>query len=450
MNAFQSTSFQQSRPRVAIVGAGFAGLNAARALGDAPVEVVLIDQKNYHNFQPLMYQVATAGLGPDDIVHPLRDIFQKNKNVRFLLGTVEDVHLEEQQLALEDGPPVAYDYLILAAGAITSYFGVDGAAEHAFSMKTVPQAVHLRNHILYQFERCERDSDEAGEGALTFVLVGAGPSGVELAGQLAELSQRVLLDDYRHIDPRQARIVLLEMVPHVLPGYDSSLQGYTQRELERRGVEVRTETTVASVRPEAVELENGETIPAQTLIWTGGVQAHPLANAVGTEQSKGGRLLVEQDLSLPGHPDVFVAGDLSACEDEAGEYYAQLATVAIQQGRHAAKQVLRQVEGKSREPFDFEDPGIMATIGRASAVAQFPGGLRLRGFVAWLLWAFVHVYQLVGFENRLRVFMDWVYNYLTFDFNNRFILDDAPSVQRQEAQDDGKDQASSSSVQSHS
>lgn len=445
MNDRTNTSLQRRRPRVAIVGAGFAGLNAARELADAPVEVVLIDRKNYHNFQPLMYQVATAGLGPDDIAHPLRDIFHENRNVRFVLGTVEDVHLEEKQLALEDGPPISYDYLILAAGAVTTYFGVDGAREHSFPMKTVPEAIQLRNHILYQFERCERDAESAGEGALTFVLVGAGPSGVELAGQLAELTQCVMRDDYRQLDPGKARIVLLEMVPNVLPGYESSLQGYTQKELEQRGVEVRTETTVASVTPEAVELESGETIPTQTLIWTGGVRAHPLADAVGTEQTKGGRLVVEPDLSLPGHPEVFVTGDLSACEDEAGEYYAQLATVAIQQGRHSAQQVLHERKGRSREAFEFSDPGIMATIGRTAAVAQLPGNIHMRGLTAWLLWAFVHIYQLVGFENRLRVFANWVYNYLTFDFNNRFILDDAPDFHRRRKNENETAQVSASS-----
>lgn len=417
------------RPRVAIVGAGFAGLQAAKALADAPVDVTLVDRNNYHKFQPLLYQVATAGLEPDEIVHPVRDVFRTNRNVRFLLGSVRAVDAESRCLRMENGPPIPYDYLILAAGAVTNYFGVEGAAEHGFAMKTVPEALHLRNHVLRQFERYERDPDSAGEGALTFVLVGGGPTGVELAGQFMELFRCVLRADYRRVDTTKARVILLEMLPDLLPAYARPLQDYTRAELEERGVEVRTGTTVERVTPEAAHLKSGEVVPTRTLVWAAGVQANPLAGTVGTEQARGGRLVVEDDLSVPGHPEIFAVGDVSGGQGEEGEMYVQLATVAIQQGRHAGQQVLRRVEGRATERFVFNDPGIMATIGRSAAVAQFPNGLRLKGSVAWLIWAFVHIYQLVGFRNRFDVFLNWVYNYVTYDFNARLIMDVVPAVE---------------------
>ena len=429
-----SSTTSKRRPRVAIVGAGFAGLNAAKVLASAPVEVVLVDRDNYHNFQPLLYQVATSGLDPDEVVHPIRDIFHRRKNVRFLKGIVESIDREKEHLLIEDGPSVSYDYLILATGAVPSYFGIEGAEEHALPMKSVPDAIRLRNHILNQFERCERDGLEAtGEGALTFAIVGGGPTGVELAGQLSELFQRVLREDFRSIDPGKAQIVLLEMLPDLLPAYGEPLQHYTRSALEQRSVEVRTETAVAKVEsdppgPKRIHLDSGEVLPAQTLIWTAGVRAHPLADTLGAKQQKGGRLVTEADLSLAGTPNIFVAGDMCGAESGEGEMYAQLATVAIQQGRHAARQVLRRSRGEPTEPFAFTDPGTMATIGRSDAVAQLTENLHVRGFTAWLLWAFVHIYQLVGFQNRLSVFASWIYNYLTYDFNARIIMDAAPAA----------------------
>lgn len=412
------------RPRVVVVGAGFAGLEATKVLAGAPVEVTLIDRNNYHKFQPLLYQVATAGLEPDEIVHPVRDILGRRRNVRFLMGTVARVDRARREVVLAEGTAVPYDHLILAAGATTSYFGIPGAAEHAFPMKTVPEALHLRNHILRRFEHAERD--DAPEGALTFVVVGGGPTGVELAGQLAELFQRVLRKDYRHVDTARARVVLVEMLPELLASYAPSLRAYTRRALEGRGVEVRTGTRVARVTPEAVVLEGGERIPTQTLIWAAGVKASPLADAVGTPQAGGGRLQVAPDLSLPGHPEVFAVGDLCGATDADGEAYPQLATVAVQQGRHAARQVLRRARGQATQPFRYTDPGTMATIGRSDAVAQLAGGVRLKGFVAWLMWAFLHIFKLVGFRNRVDVFLNWVYNYATYDFNARIIMDVVP------------------------
>lgn len=429
------------RPHVVIVGAGFAGLQALKHLGGAPVNVTLVDRNNYHKFQPLLYQVATAGLEPDEVVHPVRDLVRTHDNAQFIMGSVQSVDRANRRLHMQSGPSLSYDYLILAAGATTSYFGVEGAEEHGFSLKGVPEALHLRNHVLRQFERYERSPDTVEEGAMTFVVVGGGPTGVETAGQLSELFQRAIRSDYRRIDTSEARVVLLEMLPHLLPAYDAPLREYTRERLEDRYVEVRTEATVDRVTPDAVHLERGETIPTQTLIWAAGVQAHPLAESVGTEQTKGGRLVVEDDLSVPGHPELFVVGDMSGGRDDEGEMYAQLATVAIQQGRHAARQVLRRVEGRSTEPFQFDEPGIMATIGRNAAVAQFPNGIRLKGFVAWLMWALVHIYQLVGFRNRFDVFLNWIYNYITYDFNARLIMDVIPAAEEpmvQYARSDGQ------------
>ena len=427
------------RPHVVIVGAGFAGLQAAKQLAGAPVDVTLVDRNNYHKFQPLLYQVATAGLEPDEVVHPVRDIVRKHDNVQFLLGTVRSVDRESRHLQMESGPPIPYDYLILAAGATTSYFGVEGAEQHGFTLKGVPEALYLRNHVLRQFERYERDPESADEGTLTFVVVGGGPTGVEMAGQMAELFRCVLRSDYRRVDTSEARVVLLEMLPDLLPAYDAPLQRYTRTELEERGVEVRTETTVERVTSDAVHLKRGEVIPTHTLVWAAGVQAHPLAGTVGAEQNRAGRIIVEDDLSVPGQPELFVVGDMSAGRDREGEMYAQLATVAIQQGRHAARQVLRQRAGQPTEPFRFEDPGIMATIGRNAAVAQFPNGIRLKGFLAWLMWAVVHIYQLVGFRNRFDVFLNWVYNYITYDFNARLIMDVVPAAEEPMKQYTGPD-----------
>lgn len=421
------TTAAPRRPRVVIIGAGFGGLNAAKALAGQPVDVVLIDRNNYHKFQPLLYQVATAGLEPDEIVHPIRDVFRKHPNIRFQLGTVRAIDKANRQVHLNTGPPVAYDSLIVAAGATTNYFGVEGAEAHALPMKSVPDALHLRNHILRCFERAERDPERMPEGLLNFVIVGGGPTGVELAGQMMELFRCVMRDDFRSIDTHGARVILVEMLPEVLAAYAEPLRAYTRQALEKRGVEVRTGTTVARVTADAVHLKGGERLPTHTLIWAAGVKAAPLAGQLGTPQQRGGRLVVEDDLSLPGHPEIFAIGDVGGGADAAGEMYAQLATVAIQQGRHAARQVQRRARGEATAPFAYTDPGIMATIGRNDAIAQLPGGLRIKGFIAWLMWAGIHIAKLVGFRNRLDVLVNWVYNYITYNFSARLILDVVPT-----------------------
>ncbi len=420
------TSNNTPRPRVVIVGAGFGGLRAAKGLANAPIDVVLVDRVNYHNFQPLLYQVATAGLEPDEIVHPVRDIIRHKKNVSFQLGTVRAVDKENRRLIMEDGPAIPYDYLILAAGSMTNYFGIPGAEEFAFPMKTVTAALHIRNHVLRQFERAERDPEWAGEGALNVVIVGGGPTGVELAGQFAELFHKVLKDDFRRIDPRKGRVILVEALPGLLTAFDKDLGDYARRVLEERGVEIRTDTTVERVTYDAVHLKGGERIPANTLIWAAGVRAHPIAETVGTPQGKGGRLITENDLSLPGHPEIFAIGDINGLMDPQGRPYPQLATVAIQQGEHAARQIRRRLQGQPTEPFAYDDPGTMATIGRNAAIVQLPGGLKFKGFVAWLMWALIHIYKISGFRNRVDVFANWVYSYVTYDFSARLIMDVVP------------------------
>lgn len=417
------------RPRVVIVGAGFAGLNAAKVLADTAVDVILIDRNNYHKFQPLLYQVATAGLEPSEIVHPVRDLFRKHTNVSFHLGVVTGIDKDARTVEMSEGPPVRFDFLLIAAGAYTNYFGIDGAERHGLPMKDVPDALHLRNHILRQFERCERDPSSLKEGALTFAIVGGGPTGVELAGQLIELFRYVLRGDFRNIDPGAARVVLIEMLPHVLAGFDESLRAYARDQLEGRGVEVRTETTVERVTEGGVHLKSGEYIPTETLIWAAGVEAHPLAGKLGVEQEKGGRIGVEADLSLTGFPEIFVVGDMAAAKDDTGSPYPQLATVAIQQGKHAAEQIMRRSRGEETRAFELFDPGIMATIGRSAAVAQLRGGLRFTGFIAWILWATIHIAKLVGFRNRLDTLLSWIYNYLTYDFGARLIMDVLPAAE---------------------
>jgi NADH dehydrogenase len=412
-------------PHVVIIGAGFGGLEAAKTLQDAPVRVTLIDRNNYHKFQPLLYEVAMAGLEPDDIAHNVRNIFQGNDTVHFQLGTVTSIDTDAQLVHLQGSAPVRYDYLIGAAGAVSNDFGIPGVREHGFPLKNVPDAVNLRNHILRQFERYDRKRGQAGEGALNFVIVGGGPTGVEMAGALVELFD-TLDDDFAEFRPRQeARCVLLEMQDDLLPPYEQPQREYTRRVLEERGVEVLTNTAVDRVEEEAVHLSDGATIPTETLIWAAGVKASPVADMFGVEQARDGRVIVQKDLCVPGHPEVFAIGDMAAIDGEEG-YEPQLAQVALQSGRHAAEQVRRDVLGGTREPFSYSNYGQMATIGRNAAVAELAGGIAFRGVFAWLIWVFIHIAKLVGFRNRASAMVNWAYNYFTYSRSARLILDVVP------------------------
>ncbi len=403
--------------RVVIVGAGFGGLAAARSLSGLDVSVTIVDRRNVHVFQPLLYQVATAGLEPGDIAYPIRSVFRRQRNVeRVLMAEVTGIDLEARRVHLEGEGSLAYDVLVLAVGATHSYFGHDDWASVAPGLKTVEDALEIRRRILGAFEEAERRPDDA-ERLLTFVVVGAGPTGVELAGAIAELAHHTLAGEYRAIDPRQARIVLLEGTDRVLPGMPERSSLSARRQLGTLGVEVRTGAMVTEVDEAGVTLSGGERIVAGTVLWAAGVQASPVGGLLGTETDRAGRVVVEEDLSLPGHPEVFVIGDLAAVPGVPG-----VAPAAVQMGRHVARQIRRDLAGLGREPFRYRDKGTLATIGRHRAVAV-RGRWRLSGYPAWIAWLAVHIWFLIGFRNRLAVMLEWAWSYLTFRRGARVIVE---------------------------
>jgi NADH:ubiquinone reductase (H+-translocating) len=413
------------RPRVVIIGAGFAGIYAAKALSKAPVDLLLIDQNNYHTFQPLIYQVATSGLEPEEVAHTVRVIFQRQRNFTFRQATVTGVDWERKTVQLGSGDALPFDYLIIGAGAVYNDFGIPGVREHAFYLKSLTEAVNIRSHILEQFERASSDPSLIDKGALNVVLVGGGPTGVEMSGALVELFDRVLPRDYPELDVGKAKVILVEMLDFLLPPYSDKTRRYTEAVLRERGVDVRLGTALAEVREGEVELKDGEVIPTQTLLWAAGVRGHPLVDALGVELERGYRIKVNPDLSLPGRPYAFAAGDIAGSKDEAGKLHPQVAQVAIQGGRFIAKTIKDDLQGKrERGTFRYFDKGNMAIIGRNAGVAELSkafGGLHLRGFLGWLAWLFIHLVYLPGHRNRLNAFVDWVYNYLTFERRARLI-----------------------------
>ena len=404
-----------SRPRVVIVGAGFGGLAAADELKDAPVDVTIVDHHNFHTFQPLLYQVATAGLNAADVAYPVRAIFRRQANVRFRQGSVSGVNWDEQQLLFDDEPALDFDYLIVAAGATTNTFGIEGVAEYGFPIYDLADSIRLRNHVLERFEAADADPSEIDRGALTFVVVGGGPTGVELAGALAELFHVVLRKDFRALDMSRAQVVLLEMRDELLAPFSPSSRRHAREALEDRGVRVRTGTTVDRATPGGVILADGEELPAQTLVWAAGVQANPLAAALDVKVGPAGRIAVGADLRIDGRP-AFAVGDVAAIVDQRHRcrVLPQLAPVAMQSGRHAAREVVALVEGRQLAPFRYVDKGTMATIGRRAAVAELPLHIRLTGTAAWFAWLGLHLVFLAGFRNRLSVFLNWAWNYLTW------------------------------------
>ena len=402
-------------PRVLVVGSGFAGLNAAKALRRAPLEIIVVDRRNFHLFQPLLYQVAAAALNPSDIAYPIRSVFRRQKNVKgVLLAAVTGLDLDRKVVRLDDGSELAYDYLILATGATHSYFGHDEWSDVAPGLKTLEDALTMRQRVLAAFERAERDPG-AVERLLTFVVVGGGPTGVELAGALIEIAVHSLGDEFDVIDPTQARVILVEGAPHVLPVYPESLSESARRQLEALGVEVVTGALVAEIDGDGVTLDNKRRIDAGTVLWAAGVQASPLGGLLGAETDRSGRVVVEGDLSVPSHPEVFVAGDLATVPGVPG-----VAPAAMQMGRHAGRMIEADLAGHERTVFRYRDKGSLATIGRARAVADF-GWLRFGGFLAWLSWLAIHIFYLVGFRNRLLVLMSWAWSYLTFRRGARII-----------------------------
>ncbi len=406
-------------PHVVIVGGGFGGLAAARTLAGRPVRVTLVDRRNHHLFQPLLYQIATATLSPADIATPLRSILRAAANVRVLLGEAEKVDLAGRRLGLVDGA-LDYDALILAAGASHSYFGHDDWEPLAPGLKSLEDAIEIRRRVLLAFEAAERATDAAERAALlTFIVIGGGPTGVELAGALAEIARHSIARDFRAIDPAQARIVLLEAGDRVLAAFPADLSGRAAQALGRLGVEVRTGSKVTNVTSDAVWL-GGEQIRSRAVIWAAGVAASPLARSLGVPLDHAGRIPVEPDLSVPGHPEVLAIGDLCALRDAKGALLPGLAPVAMQQGRAAADNAWRHLAGQPTRPFAYRDKGSMATIGRGAAVAVV-GDLHLSGTLAWLAWLFVHIMYLVGFRNRVLVLIEWAWAYVTWQRGARLI-----------------------------
>jgi len=412
----------ENKPRVLIVGAGFGGLRAARELAHLPIEIVVIDRKNHHTFQPLLYQVATAGISPAEIAAPVRWILRGRRNIEVLLGEVIGFDLDARLVKLPDDE-ISYDYLIVAAGASHAYFGHDEWAPLAPGLKTIEDALEIRRRVLLAFELAERQAAEGQPHVpVNFVVIGGGPTGVELAGTLAEIARQVLAHEFSHIDPRRTRVILLEGGPRVLPAYAEDLSRSAEEQLRRLGVEVHTSTMVTSVEPAAVFA--GDTrIPAAVTLWAAGVAASALGKQLGVPVDRAGRVLVNSDLSIPGHPEVFVIGDLAALKDASGKMLPGVAPVAMQEGSAVARNIERDIQREPRQDFRYRDKGSLATIGRNAAVAQF-GKLHISGYIAWLAWLFVHIFFLIGFRNRIIVLIQWAWSYLTYERGARLITGD--------------------------
>ncbi|HEY2431982.1 MAG TPA: NAD(P)/FAD-dependent oxidoreductase [Vicinamibacterales bacterium] len=409
-----------ARPRVVIIGGGFGGLQAARRLRGHDLAVTLVDRRNHHVFQPLLYQVATAGLSPGDIASPIRWILRRQRNVEVLLDEVVGIDTAAREVSFRDGARCPYDYLIVAAGATHAYFGHDDWRPSAPALKTLEDALAIRRRVLSVFEAAERDSVLANRHPnLTFVIVGGGPTGVELAGALAEIARHTLRHDFRRVDTRAARIILIEAGPAILSTFPAPLREAAWRDLERLGVEVRTGTPVTRIDPGVVEA-GGERIEAVSVLWAAGVAASPLGGMLGVPLDRAGRVQVQPDLTIPGHPDVFVIGDLATLAGTDGSPLPGVAQVAIQMGAHAASNVVRAVGGQPLRPFRYRNLGNMATIGRAAAIADLPA-LQLKGFIGWLAWLFVHILNLIGFRNRLLVMIQWAWAYASYDRAVRLI-----------------------------
>ncbi len=430
------------RPRVVVVGAGFAGLNAAKGLAHAPVQVTVVDRKNHHTFQPLLYQVALAVLSPAEIASPIRNVLHRAHNTEVLLGEVTGFDLD-RRIVRTDDLELPFDYLVLAAGATHAYFGHPEWEQYAPGLKTLEDATEIRGRVLLAFEQAEREAFADGSTPpLTFVVIGAGPTGVELAGAISDISHHYLKRDFRNIDPRQARILLLEGGPRVLPAYPPDLSDSAEKQLREMGVEVRTNALVTNVEPGLVTVGK-EKIPAAVILWGAGVSASPLGRMLGAPTDRAGRVVVNPDLSVPGHPEVFVIGDLGAVQwhaemaesapagstaatisdkDKLTRTVPGVAPAAIQMGKFVAQQIIRSLSGKPRETFHYRDKGSLATIGRSRAVADF-GKLHISGYFAWLSWLFIHLFFLIGFRNRIMVMMEWAWAYITYNYSARLITE---------------------------
>jgi NADH:quinone reductase (non-electrogenic) len=415
------------RPHVVVIGAGFGGVRTAKGLARADVDVTIIDANNFHTFQPLLYQVATAGLDADDIGFPIRGIFRRNRSIRFVLGEVNGIDLQRQTVTVSDDRTFGYDYLVIAAGSISTSFGIEGVDRYTFPLKTLHDALGLRAHLLTRFERAS--AHPATQIDLGIVVVGGGPTGVEMAGGLRELIDKVFRKDFPDLDTAPTPITIVEAADRVLSPFHRSLSDHASAALRRRSISVELGTGVDHIEPDTVVLTDGRRIPAGTVIWAAGVTASPVAGLLGVALARGGRIPVGDDLSVAGHPNVFAIGDIAL---PPGEPLPQVAQPAIQAGSYVAAQIGARLAGRATLPFRYRDKGSMATIGRNQAVAEFPNGLRFHGFIGWAMWLGLHLIELMGFRNRANVFVNWAWNYITYDRGSRLLLDAPPSSVRDE------------------
>lgn len=414
------------RPKVIIIGAGFGGLFASRAFAKHDVDILMIDRNNYHTFTPLIYQVATCALGSSEVAYPIRTILRKNRNTRFLLGEVTAIDTDNKSISVEaygNARQEKYDYLIVAGGSTTTYFGNDHFRDHAFELNTLNDAVRLRNHILRLFERAAWESDFSKRDALTtIVVVGGGPTGLETAGAIFELYNHVLDREFKDT-PMRARVILVELLPNLLSPYPEKLQDAALKQLTSLGVEVIFENPVKDVQADKVTLGDGTVIPTYTMVWSAGVRANPLAEMLGVELARAARVPVKPTMQVKGLDDVYVIGDMAYLEDENGDPYPMMIPVAMQQAYLTASNITASIGGKTLREFDYQDRGIMATIGRRRAVAWIFKRIPMQGFLAWLAWLFLHLVTLLGFRNRVSVLMNWIYNYFTYDRSVRIIIE---------------------------
>jgi NADH dehydrogenase len=407
-------------PHVVIIGAGFGGLNVARHLKDTAVQITLIDRQNYHLFQPLLYQVAIAGLLPSQIAYPLRTIFRKQKNLSFQMGEITEINLDARYVRM-NGSVIAYDYLVMAVGAETNFFGMESVQRDGFQVKDIQRAIDTRNHLLKLFEQASRETDtEKRRAMLTFVVVGGGPTGVETAGALAELISHVMIKDYAGLRVEDARVILLEASDHLIASYPDTLRHATYDLLRDKNVEIVLNTKMVDYNGQSITLGNGTQIKTHTVIWTAGIKAAKALDLLEGERAAMGRVRVESTLQLHQHPEVFVIGDAAFLLDESGQPLPMLSTVAIQEGASTAKNITRLIGGKKLRPFHYKDPGLLATIGRNAAVARI-WGISFSGFIAWVIWVFLHIYRLIGFRNRILVFVNWAWDYIFYENQVRLI-----------------------------
>ena len=407
-------------PHVVIIGAGFGGLTAAKKLRNAPIRITLIDRQNYHLFQPLLYQVAIGGLIPSQVAYPVRTIFRKQKNFTFQMGEVSSIDFESRYVKL-NGSVIAYDYLIIAVGGETNFYGMDSVRQNGFQLKDVESAVETRNHLLKMFESATREADpEKRKALLTFVVVGGGPTGVETAGALAELISHVMRREYPTLDINETRVLLLEAANALIVSYPDELRKATHRLLSEKNVEIKFNAKLTDYNGQRVTLADGTHIPTNTLIWTAGVKASQITSRLGVQLAGSGRVRSEATLQVPGHAEVYAIGDAAYLENGNGQPLPMLSTVAIQQGKAVAENIQRALKGLEQKPFHYKDPGLLATIGRNTAVARI-WGLSFSGLIAWLIWVGLHIYRIIGFRNRLVVLINWAWDYFFYDNQVRLI-----------------------------